>query len=112
MKLEDVYVGQRVRIRSWDDMAAEFGIDDSWPSEPEIDCTHSFIGEMAVLCGNEYTVEKIEFATNRIGLCDSDEDPFNAVSEYAISSDMLEPAESVPDPVDINADELFGVLNI
>lgn len=45
-------VGDRVRIRDWDDMASEFGINEYG----EIPCKYTFAREMRDFCGQEYTI--------------------------------------------------------
>lgn len=43
-------VGDRVRIRDWDDMASEFGVDE----DGEIPCKYIFAQSMRDFCGQEY----------------------------------------------------------
>lgn len=45
-------VGDRVRIRDWDDMASEFGMDE----DSKIPCKYIFTQAMRVFCGQEYTI--------------------------------------------------------
>lgn len=45
-------VGDRVRIRDWDDMASEFGVDE----DGEIPCKYIFAQSMRDFCGQEYTI--------------------------------------------------------
>ena len=52
----DFKVGDRVRIRSWDDMAKEYGLD--W--EGDIGTSYyCFVKEMRNMCGVEATISKI-----------------------------------------------------
>ena len=50
-----VHVGDKVRIRAWDDMVEEFGLDD----DDEIPCRATFIEDMREYCGREYTVDSV-----------------------------------------------------
>lgn len=80
-------VGDICRIRSWEDMQREFGMDDS------ILCDFVFIPEMSYLCGKQFTIAKME--QRSLGtLCISSE---GVEGIYNIGTDMLElvvPAES------------------
>ncbi len=55
MKLEDIRIGDTIRVRQWDDMVAEFGLDD----DGDIKTPSGFLQDMANLCGQ--TFEVIEF---------------------------------------------------
>lgn len=48
-------VGDELRIREWDDMADEFGLDD----EGHINCKFSFAKWMRPMCGKDFTVRNI-----------------------------------------------------
>ena len=49
-------IGDKVRIRQWDDMFKEFGVNE----EGDIQCPQSmFIAEMKEFCGKEVTVSKV-----------------------------------------------------
>ena len=52
MQEKDVYVGQRVRIRDWDDMEKEFGSD----GLGDIRCPATFTKHMKYLCGKTATI--------------------------------------------------------
>lgn len=64
MKEKDVYVGQRVRIRNWDNMEKEFGLD----SSGDIRCPANFITDMKYLCGQTATVKEISDKLGRVFL--------------------------------------------
>lgn len=87
-------VGDRVRIRQWEDMAEEFGTDGD-----DIYCEATFVDGMRYLCGKEFVVSGVDKE-----IFDSykymTEDP--AFASWSITGDMLEPAEPEPD------DELIG----
>jgi hypothetical protein len=78
MKLNREFkVGDRVRIRQWDDMEKEFGLD----CLGRIQCLYKFTEGMKRLCGREITIEVL----NDKGI--------QRVDGFAISTDMLEPIE-------------------
>lgn len=86
-------VGDDVRIRLWDDMVSEFGLDD----DGNIPCRFSFVGYMRDMCGQEFTIKDISDG-RYIGYPEWD---------VSISIDMIEP---VPDD-EIAAEELDGFLS-
>lgn len=51
-------VGDKVRIRQWEDMAKEFPVDDDGDILVRNDC--SFVKQMRHLCGEEYSITSIE----------------------------------------------------
>ena len=71
-------VGQRVRIRQWDDMLSEFGSN----SAGSILCAAIFVSDMKYLCGREFTIEKIR-GNRRVTFVESD--------DFQYSLDMIEP---------------------
>lgn len=72
-------VGDKVRVREWDDMAKEYG-----SSKVMIFCTCPFVGSMKPLCGKVFTVIKTK------GTCSYGLD--GEASIWAFSDDMLYPA--------------------
>lgn len=89
MLLSDISVGDIVRIRQWDDMAAEFGID-AWG---DINCMHSFVPAMKYYCGLEGEVVSVDYESNLIGLGPVQRDINDCgvnFDDWSISSDMLE----------------------
>lgn len=48
-------VGDKVRVREWDDMEREFDLD----NEGDIDCPHSFVKEMKKFCGKTCEISKV-----------------------------------------------------
>ena len=81
-------VGEKVRIRQWDDMAEEFGL-----NAIGIPCASSFVNDMKYLCGREFTVTDV-LNTGRINKYG---DKYCLVrgctTAYTISSDMVEPVD-------------------
>ena len=96
----DFSPGDRVRIRSWEDMEEEYGLASD---ASHIKCRFQFVKEMRFLCGQEYTINWID-EDGDVGLMDFDE-------PYTISTDMIEPVYSDHgDLPDISLDDLMGVL--
>ena len=100
-------VGDKVRVREWDDMAKEFG-----SNEVMIFCTRSFIDCMKPLCGKVFTVIEVR-STDSYGLD-------GGASVWAFSDDMLYPAityreymkENHPDAVsETNVGGVWGCPN-
>lgn len=86
-------VGEKVRIRQWDDMAEQYGFDDV-----SILCGASFVNEMKYLCGKEFTVTSV----SKIGRKNRYGDEYCLVNgctaRYTISSDMIESIDKVDSP--------------
>ena len=88
MKME-FQIGDRVRIRQWDDMEAEFGLDDCG----DIPCHLVFTPGMRELCGEEFTIIDIgQYDDNQYFL---DGETF---CSWNISGDMLEYAGDPEEP--------------
>ena len=110
MRREDVHIGDRLRIREWDDMAAEFGTRDSSVTRGYvIPCEFDFTEKMKYMCGKAFTVagfgrggfqskEKIELESGRYG-------------GWNISADMLEPIEEETVIEAADFDGLFALLS-
>lgn len=79
-------VGDRVRIRQWDDMEKEFGLN----SCGSINCKYGFTVSMKKLCGQEATIGEI--IDNRVYLTAVDEPGLD--SYWSFSTDMIEPVET------------------
>ena len=74
-----------VRVRDWDDMAAEFGINNL----NSIDCEFNFTRKMSKFCGRKVVVEEILLsgAIRFVG---------GELYGWHISADMLEPIGDTP----------------
>lgn len=69
-------VGDRVRIRQWDDMANEFGVN----PRGSILCKFIFLDSMKFLCGREFIITRISYD----GCIEGHS------TLYSISEDMIE----------------------
>lgn len=85
--VDDFYVGQRVRIREWDDMLDEFGE----ANNGSIPRRCHFVPEMRDLCGMEYTIKSVDGipGESKVGDVSFEE----SVPEFIFSTDMIEPAD-------------------
>lgn len=61
-------VGDRVRIRQWDDMVKEFGLIDSWRIPFTKTCGTTFTDNMKHLCGRTATIIRIDYDTEKVDL--------------------------------------------
>lgn len=85
-------VGQKVRVRQWNDMAEEFGLNDYG----YIDCPYEFIPMMEPLCGRVFTISYIHRAlrsSDMTAIKVTFEESFPIVGMWNISIQMLEPIE-------------------
>lgn len=90
--MKDFKVGDVVKVREWQDMLAEFGIDENCC----IPCEEYFTESMKVFCGHTARID--DFNKSEIYL-DFDIDKLNEISDgYVFSRDMIEPFnENRPD---------------
>lgn len=101
MKLEDIAVGQKVRIRQWGDMEREYGLTVRGNiSSP----AYLFLKNMRFMCGWEGVVAELQ-RDGCIILHGRDGRP---LSGYVITPQMLEPAEV--EPASVCADSLKAIL--
>lgn len=61
--IDDFYVGQRVRIREWDDLVSEYGLNDAGRINSQGDEDKALPTDVRPLCGVEAIVEKIEYGS-------------------------------------------------
>lgn len=90
MKIQDIYVGERVRFREWEDMENEFGLKTSG----NIACCYTFTKEMKHLCGDTFFIKGID-SVGIIKLSDEFGVDTGVNNRYLVSADMLEDAEDV-----------------
>lgn len=102
--------GDRVVVRDWYDMEAEFGTNGSG----SIRCLHSFTIPMRQFCGGTATIEELNEEWNKIVL-DFDDHELNKVrGHFIFSKDMIEPYEDTQEDVVSDTQELlwlYGVNN-
>ena len=91
MKKEDIKVGDVLRIRQWEDMKCEFGVD-KFDSINIDDDNESFVVEMRYLCGKKFTVKEIDKTKNRIRFVSKEGIEIEARNDWSwsISAGMLE----------------------
>lgn len=77
-------VGDRVKIRQWDDMEKEFGLNDFG----SIKCACGFVDNMKSLCGRTATIKEIDGVDIELKFDDESGDTF-----WSYSTDMIEPIE-------------------
>lgn len=99
-------VGDRVKIKSWDRMVKEFGM-----NHTDINCNGPFTSTMKYLCGLEGTITAFEGETNEVSYVIIDNPiirrPVPAIGQpYHISTDMIykcrkrkEIAQRAPDDI-------------
>lgn len=104
MKDEDIHVGDVVRIRSFEDMKSEFGIDED--GDIHGGCSAWFYNEMKPLCGKVFTVSEFEYDEYHSveGIEDCDDG-----TQWSISAWMLEPYNDDKD-IDVASDEELNLL--
>lgn len=87
--ISDIRPGDRVRIRGWDDMAAEFGL----YGEGEIAVNRGFLSSMKYLCG------QVGIVSEKIGeyIYIKNERGDSLAGDWSISPGMLELLEAVDD---------------
>ena len=99
-------VGDRVRIRQWDDMIREFGTYDF----TDINCKGFFVSGMKDLCGHEAIIEGID-SNSFVELKYLDEEPG---WKWVISTDMLEPVtqENQIDEINNSSDSALMLIQM
>ena len=90
-------VGDKVRIREWDDMVAEFGLEE----DNEIPCRATFIEDMREYCGREYTIDGI-YGEDSDSCLVTFAEP-DAPSGYTWSSDMIQISCPLEDKIPISS---------
>lgn len=111
MKPEDIHVGDRLRIRMWDDMAEEFGIEFDDIRTPDA----SFTDRMRDLglCGSVFTVSSIydDNGTTFYRSMEGVEIVENGWQDHwYIAASMLEPYYGNDDLIDLPEEEFESDL--
>ena len=88
MRDEEIEIGDKLRIREWDDMAEEFGKD----GLGRIRTRARFLPKMRELCGSPFTVADKRNYYADVWMYTSSEDDYETInhSTFLITSDMLE----------------------
>ena len=115
MNWKEMYVGQRVIFREWEDMLKEFG--ESLGGAIRTPFV-SFTRSMASYCGREYQVYELRSRiTNRGGvyketaivdLCNLDGDPL--VEMYTFTAEMFDPVDDREMMCDVSPGQLASIL--
>lgn len=103
MREEDIHIGDRLRIRQWDDMVSEFGLD----SYGDILCHALFTDTMRDdfhLCGQPFTVTGMSKSERGFMKYKSQEG-----CPYIITADMLEPINKITPFTDDEMRLLLGI---
>ena len=121
MRDEEIKIGDRLRVRQWEDMAAEYGLTGSGFIEAEIEredengnlleSNETFTDSMRALCGHTFTVSEINRYNSFINDYDAEEPEFD---DWVIEAWMLEPdvgsVDSDEELVPEEPEGLFGFL--
>lgn len=104
-------VGDLVRVRDWDDMKSQYGLDDL---DGYIDCIAGFTEDMRHLCGFEFTILNVEeYADGRFRY-DFGYPEFkrwDATRNWYITQDMLERVNDAEDDAENDVgDEYLSIL--
>jgi len=89
--LQDLHVGDRVRIRDWDDMASEYGLDE----DGDINTVPCFVERMRYLCGTDGSIVKLPLKNSSDALIRLSND-----DGWVITLAMIEPIDDDAEPVD------------
>lgn len=109
MRKEDIHIGDRLRIRQWDDMELEFGLYGSG----SIKCEFGFVKNMRYLCGRPFTIKARE--EDRGNYLSEEREEFRPDApggRWKISADMLEPIEEPVEITPFTDDEMRLLLGI
>ncbi len=100
-------VGDELRIREWDDMEAEFGLDE----DGDIDISVSFMSDMRYLCGRDFTVSKVHVCHDTFRYYSFEKTEEDEQGLWIITEEMLE-LRTEEDLYAASDDELIYLLNI
>ena len=106
MREEDIHIGDKLKIRQWDDMALEFGLNGTG----SIKCVFGFTKEMRYLCGRPFTIKAqydAYLSEEREEFC-----PGAPGGRWRISADMLEPIDDPVEIIPFTDDEINLLLGI
>lgn len=100
-------VGDELRIREWDDMEAEFGVDE----DGDIDIPISFMADMRYLCGLDFTVSVVQEKRDTFQYFSLEGIEENEQGLWIITAEMLEP-RTEEDLYVASDGELENLLNV
>lgn len=113
MRDEEIHIGDVLRIRQWDDMVDEFGIDTDgdirfhiWTGIDPIPVF--FYSTLKYLCGQTFTIDKITSIFDVYFYCSKENIERSNVGRWRITADMLEPFEE--DELETATDEDIKAL--
>lgn len=111
MRDEEIHIGDVLRIRQWDDMVDEFGIDTDgdirfyiWTGIDSIPVF--FYSTLKYLCGQTFTIDKIKSISD--GYFYYSKENIEHAGRWIITADMLEPFEE--DELETATDEDIKAL--
>lgn len=106
--MQEFQVGDIVRIREWDDMEDEFGVD----SYGSIRCNGNFIADMRYLCGLESKIVSMDnvriFSSGRYGYVVH----LEREERFMITNEMLELVRSQKELVCVNTTVIDDFLDM
>ena len=107
--IEDIHVGDRVRIREWDDMAAEYIVEEEGRriAPPSGIC---FVLDMKKYCGKEATISKISVSWARSYAQVMFESEGTNWDTWNFTNEMIELIDDTP-PYEITDEEFFKILD-
>ena len=100
--MREFQIGDHLRVRQWDDMAAEFGVTHLL-SEDIIPCKFHFVEDMRKLCGMKFTVSNIDGAKL---YSEEGVEKLRDWNNWSISADMLEYDVSDDENISLNSEEI------
>ena len=109
MREEDIHIGDRLRVRQWDDMELEFGL----YYTGSIKCAFSFTKDMRYLCGRPFTI-RVRDVEHGNYLSEEREEFCHDAPEgrWRISADMLEPIDDPVEIIPFTDDEINLLLGV
>ena len=108
MREEDIHIGDRLRVRQWDDMDHEVGRNASGRSR----CMFCFTKEMRDLCGKPFTIKKATAGNSFLSEEREEFCPGAPEGRYKISAGMLEPIDDPVEIIPFTDDEINLLLGI
>lgn len=106
MRDEDIHIGDRFRIRQWEDMELEFGL----TTVGDINCVYCFAKSMRYLCGRPFTIKAKE-----VGYLSEEGEEVDRSApggRWKISADMLEPVDDPVEIIPFTDDEINLLLGV